>query len=204
MVSNIRSWLRKKPEPSHIRCSCTDGVARVIKIDAKSGRRYHDAETSITEMGATKLEALDPKGHTLRMCELETPEDERPAVEAKSAQEHSVVLIARELALAYKTGATQHREQTDLAFSKFNELLSIIFSRLAQIENRQAREWNARFRSVDAAGDGGDDQTALAQQMFMAFLQAQQPGAVPSAAKANGAAPPAAEPAAEPDEEGDA
>jgi hypothetical protein len=202
MVSNIRSWLRKKPEPSHVRCTCTDGVSRVIKIDTKSGRRFHDTEQSINEMAATKLEALDPKGHTLRMCELEVPEEERPAVEAKNAQEHSIVLIARELAMAYKTGATQHREQTDLAFTKFNELLSIIFTRLAQIENRQAREWNARFRTIDAAGDGTDEQTALAQQMFMAFLQAQQPGAVPPAAgKANGAAPPAAEPAAEEDEE---
>jgi hypothetical protein len=173
MITNIRSWLRKPPEAPLVRCQCTDGQTRTLKIDGKAQRRFWDAEQAILEMGAIKLEALDHKGNTLRMCELAVPEaapaDEKR--EPKSSHESMLSHFADLLAAAYKNGATAAQDQANLAFSKFADLYNNVLKRMEALENQRIREMNATARALRNSNGQTEDDKSEFSQLVEAFFQ---------------------------------
>ena len=119
-VSNIRSWLRRSPHPHKLMADDT-----AIAIGDGRGK-WRDAETAISELGATKLQAFNAEGELLRICMLEQdaePEREDPFKDVKlQSREAEIAKLVLEEIWMEARQRTRHREDS---FKRLSEMLPI-------------------------------------------------------------------------------
>lgn len=155
-VSNVRSWLRRSPHPARI---LADG--REIAIgDNRS--KWSDAESTIAELGAQKLEALDAEGRLLRVCVVSDESDAPASVEP----ERTLQTTSRESELAAlileatDRGARRHAEAYSLAFEKMTTIVTMSLERLGSLEVAWQQALNDRAAMLDhtPTSDGAVEQ----------------------------------------------
>lgn len=149
-VSNVRSWLRRSPHPARV---MADG--REIAIgDNRS--KWSDAESTIAELGAQKLEALDSEGRLLRVCIVS---DDEPQV-AAPALSTPLIATSRDSELAAlileatDRGARRHAEAYSLAFEKMTSIVTMSLERLGSLEVAWQQALNDRATMVAEQGSG--------------------------------------------------
>jgi hypothetical protein len=181
MVNVLRNWLLRKPMPAFLRCKCIDGTTRTIKVDHTSKKKWVDAEQAIDAMGATSVEALDAKEHTLRLTEIEQdPLDAQPAasalppVAAQTAEQKTLEVFARLLADAYKNGAASTEHPVKMAFDTLGQLLGLMMKRLDDMSARESRQINAALKV--AQGEHVEPAEDPLMSLVSSFIQGTQMG----------------------------
>ena len=185
MVTDIKHWLRKQPVATSVRCVCADGQVRMVRIDGKSKRRFVDAEDVIVEMRAISIEALDAKGNSIRMTELEGAADVGNVPVAANEKQSDLAHFASLLAQAYKDGAKATESPTKMAFDTLGHLIQLVLKRLDDVEARHVKQLNVAARALESAGGGGGDD---AENPLMAMLGQFLMGMQGAKGLANGAA----------------
>jgi len=173
-INAIRQWLLKDPAPSAIKCVCADGEVRMVKIDANSRKRFVLAEATIRDIRATQVEALDAKGNTIRLSQVDGVEvDPAPMPAPATPQGTDFQLYARLLADAYKAGADSTAKPTELAFNTLGQLLSLVMKRLDDMQAREVKQVNAALRAAQGEDVPAEDLPPWMQlvSQFMAGAQ---------------------------------
>jgi hypothetical protein len=196
MVTDVREWLKRRPVPTTVRCTCADNQTRTVRVDQADKQRFVRAEEAIEAMGAIALEALDHKGNSIRLCELKAKEEPagplvpRSETPAQSDLAHFAVLLSK----AYEQGAQSAAKPTQIAFDTMGQLMTLVLKRLENVEAQQIRQLNAAAKAAAAiesagAGEGMTIEDLLAQFMGGLAMARGLPGAEPhNAETANGAA----------------
>lgn len=161
-VTNIRTWLRKSPEPVKVQ------IGRTTIAVPNSRTKWADIVATIeaTAEDGDKIVALDAGGVVLRAFVFEAseiePEDEAAAPAAKGGQTE-LVALARELNIAADNGAKRHEAAYLMAFERITGLCQTISDRLSAMEAMWSKAMLAQARaqadSIVAAAQarGGDD-----------------------------------------------
>jgi len=146
MGINLKSWLRRKPEPSCVRI---DGKKTVMIGDGPA--RWREALQTFDALRPTLLEALNDAGAVLRVTRIEPDEDEdededtggtaptmplpvaAPAT-ASGTPLSELTQLAALIMEAGDRGALRHAEAYSLAFAKQTEILQIVADRMTATE----------------------------------------------------------------------
>ena len=158
---NIRSWLRRNPQPTTVRCD-----ERVVQVPPEGARKWADLEATILTLNPTQLVALDASGNVLRACELagDGEVDALDAVDQKmSEREREVTTIARIIADSSDRAAQRHAAAYEASFTHMVNLVSIIAARLTGMENawQQAMQAAAEARAEAASAGSAEEQMAV-------------------------------------------
>ena len=190
---DIKSWLRKQPQPSHLLC---DGK----KVAVSTGpRKWADTAETVLSLGTVRLEALADDGTTLRVVELEAGEA-APAEDkgAKPGPDLAGLSKLGELAqLAQIIGnvsdqaAMRHQAAYAMAFAEFAKMNSAVLERLSAMEQSWVLSLNTiaemRMQLVDAIAEAKhaeqDDSGGMVGQLLGAAM-----GGALEAPKPNGKA----------------
>lgn len=143
MVTNLKSWLRRMPQPHGIRYTTPDDEERELQLSSNARNRWKDAADALEEMGATRVEALDKDGKVLRVAtlrdeeggELHDPTERQDKAKAKEMTALASVLDAqgRRISEAYREGAEAASRGQD---------------NLVQVVNILTAQWTATMQSV--------------------------------------------------------
>ena len=146
MGINLKSWLRRKPEPACVRI---DGKKTVMIGDGPA--RWREALQTFDALRPTLLEALNDAGAVLRVTRIEPDEDEdededtggtaptmplpvaAPAT-ASGTPLSELTQLAALIMEAGDRGALRHAEAYSLAFAKQTEILQIVADRMTATE----------------------------------------------------------------------
>ncbi len=171
MVSNVRSWLRRLPRPHALKA---DGQ----EIAVGEGRsKWRDAENTIAELGAQKLEAFNAEGALLRICMLEpdgVPEEKEDPFKDVKLQSREAE-IAKLVLEATDRGALRHAEAYTIAFDKMASLVQFAMERASGLEVA----WQTMLNQRAAEVGGGDTEEAVTQGLIGLMGQAQQAASKP-------------------------
>lgn len=140
---NLRSWLRRRPEPACVRL---DGKKTVVIGDGPS--RWREALATLDALRPTLIEALNDAGAVLRVTRIEPDEDETEEaddggtpptipVAASAVGPSSLEQLTQLAALIMEAGdrgALRHAEAYSLAFAKQTEILQIVADRMTATE----------------------------------------------------------------------
>jgi len=202
VITNVRVWIRRKPEPHAIAVTTDDGV-KTVKLGG-GRRKWKDAETTVLALQPSHLEALDKEGTVLRVCDLELPEVEGGDEDIKptSRFESNLVLVARLLKDAQKNGADAQAEAYRVAFDKQAALVELAYRRLEGLERAWTRALNLQAKV------GGEEKENPLELMATAFMARMGGGMMPGMVPPNGQPTAQAAPAApqgddEDDDEGE-
>lgn len=147
-VSNIRSWLRRSPHPHKLMADDTE-----IAIGDGRGK-WRDAENTVAELGASKLQAFNADGALLRICMLEPeaePEREDPFKDVKLQSREAE--IAKLILEATDRGALRHAEAYTIAFDKMASLVQFAMERASALEIAWQGALNQKMADADASGE---------------------------------------------------
>ena len=174
MVTNLKSWLRRNPQPHAIRFTTPDEEERELQLSASVKNRWRDAADALEEMNAVRVEALDKDGKVLRVATLReddgpsTAESRAGSVElARSKETAALALVAREVRLAavegYQAGADGASRGQD---------------NLVQVVNILTAQWSGTMNALQSlsmqlgkallaagGGDGGEEDDGLGGQI---------------------------------------
>lgn len=134
----LHTWLRRNPQPAKLRL---DGRL-IIAVSPDGKSRWADCIESIGAAGATKVEALNEAGETLRTTRVDVDEsldlEEAAAKRARDAEQDKqgqFVQIARLIQEANDAGAARHADAYSLAFDKMVGMVQILSDRMAGLES---------------------------------------------------------------------
>jgi len=185
---NIRSWLRRDPQPTTIRVqSATDGTKTLALVDG--GRKWSDAERNVLALDPVRIEALNKDGEVLRAHDFgsagadeKEERDESLTLSGEVGENKQLVLMARLLHEAHESGSARHeaawastRQAYEVAFTKFYEMVVMLVQRLTSAENAQQKqiasivELQVALARAEAQGGGNDE-------MIKTLVQAAAPG----------------------------
>lgn len=182
---NIRSWLRRKPQPHSLR---VDGRAVAIGTGA---RKWGDLLDTLDTLGGARCEALDSSGTVLRACDLGS--DEAPGAPDVSRETAGVgplndlgalVTMSRLLSEHADQAAARHESAYRYGFDTLTSIVSMLAARLTAIEGAWHKTLVASAEAAAAAaeGSGGSSEilALLAPMMSGAKAAAAPNGAVKS------------------------
>ena len=179
---DLRSFLRRKPQPRMLRIETPDGTEKTI--DLGEGRtRWHQAEETVRAANAAKVECLDKDGKVLRAQRLS--DDDVEARDSDDAQERSAdKLLTRQHAMmaamfdsygkriadAYTAGAQAASQSQDQVLSLVETLSSNLSTAIVNLHNvavTHAQSVQANAEQVAAlmqamqGGEGGSTQALM-------------------------------------------
>jgi len=176
MTQKLRNWLQRQPHPAKLR---TDGGDTLV---LKGRNKWHDAITTIDDLGPAVIEALDDTGNVLRTYRLDdsgtgsSTEKERKTEDATVALSRVMMEVADRAAERSIEAADKAAERNargyEAAFRALVSVTDLNTKRLAKLESayfglvRRHAETiedtaDALADAADANGDGEIKQMAL-------------------------------------------
>jgi hypothetical protein len=162
MVTNLKSWLRRMPQPHGIRYVTPDDEERELQLSSNARNRWKDAADALEEMGAVRVEALDKEGKVLRVAQLR----DEDGGELHDATERQDRAKAKELVGLASVLDAQGRRISE-AYREGAEAASRGQDNLVQVVNILTAQWTATMQSVHnlsqslaraIRGQGGGDE----------------------------------------------
>lgn len=168
MVTNLKSWLRRQPQPARIRYTTAEDEERELELSSKARNRWSDAAEALEHVGAKCIEALDKDGKVLRVTKRDEDGETTSgadAVEKQKAKETAALALVldaqgRRISEAFNAGADAASRGQD---------------NLVQVVNILTAQWSATMQSLHnvsmnlaklARGAGADDEDeGMSQQM---------------------------------------
>jgi hypothetical protein len=193
MVSSLRRWLRRSPQPHKLR---VDGRDLAV---ATGANQWAVTEESVVAMAPSKIEALDASGLVLRALALDKGEDEDAStpVDKPRGAESDLVTLGRLLNEAADNAAKRHENAYRLAFEENTKLVGTLVDRLGGLETAWQKAMGIAARAqADAmaaqamSGEGGDPAGAAIANMLGAAA-AHHLSAAPNGVAKNGNGAPA-------------
>lgn len=167
MAQSLRNWLKSEPVPHSLKCEYEDDDDKIVRMGAARSR-FRDAESACK--GATRVEALDADGATLRVWESPESEDARTAEViarplAPAGDQNLVMLttMARLLQEAGDAGAARHAEAYQQVFAQYAALMQTVSDRLQQFESLWQQMLVQRQEEVEEAAEQVNEQAAAIQ-----------------------------------------
>lgn len=155
---NLKSWLRRVPQPNSIRLDQKE----VVRI-SEGKNKWRDVLDVIALKQPSMLEALDTNGHVIRVTEVQGPQGEREDGDddAKTKGPKSELAeLGALIAGAYKSGAEQHAAAFQLAFAENTKLVQVLAERLGGLEKAWQTTLEQRAEELAhvaaASSDGGE------------------------------------------------
>lgn len=178
---NLRSWIKKPPQPVSLRVHLVDGSKDELVIDQKDNRRWARAAESLEAMSILKVDALDPKGKILRTTLVDNedaPEVDAPAGESTGKPEGESPLgeLARHLNVAADQAAKRVAEVVKPAMEGMRDVTSIAVSSLDKASQaidrltRRLEQAEARLSAQREQPGEGDVPNMLFQGLLMKQL----------------------------------
>jgi hypothetical protein len=150
---NVRSWLRRLPQPAKVRLD----RKQVVRV-GEGKNKWRDVVDVILTQHPHILEALDGDGNIIRVTELEEQGDDATTADGdKRASPGPNTELAQLGALikdSFESGAKQNREFFEAIVGKYAALAESVINRNAQLENAVERTWEER--AAEIASGGGD------------------------------------------------
>jgi hypothetical protein len=148
---NVKSWLRRIPQPTKIRFD------KKTLVNVGQGKnRWKDVFDAIITMQPNLVEALDSEGALIRATELASEEEAKETEEALTTEKQSDLAQLGKLLLdAYKAGASAHAESYKLAFEENTKLVTVLSNRLGGLEQAWQQTLEQRANELTDTGNGG-------------------------------------------------
>jgi hypothetical protein len=152
---NVRSWLRRMPQPVRVRLD----RKKEVRVAENGKNKWRDLVDVITLEQPAILEALDADGVVIRMTELNDPdakdEEAKEAAGPKLPPEFAILQAFGKLLLdAYVKGAEQHARAYELAFGENTKLVTTLSLQARSLQQSLEAQLAARLEAVEAAGGG--------------------------------------------------
>lgn len=178
---SLRTWLRKMPQPVAV-------LADDKRIEVpRSGRPWHELESTILSLAPTKVVLVDAAGSTLRaksLSDLARPEDsDEKEIEGKS----DLQVLASLLADAYDKGSKNPLLVQSLEFIERQAVR--IAAQDREIEKLRAINAKLQAELLKPGVSADEGEGGLLQALVAGALQAQAGGAaitIPNGAKPRG------------------
>jgi hypothetical protein len=184
MITNVRAWLQRKPQPARLKTD--DGT----EIAIGSGRaKWSVAERNIAELAPAEVKALDAGGRVLRI--LSFAEDGEANADQRGLQitnQHDRdIKIAEIISKVSDQSALRHEQAYAKAFEKMCFIVELVVRRLTAAENQNARlQRELEIVAAQRAEETGEDKDDVMEKMIQGILLK---GLMePKAAKPNGKA----------------
>lgn len=186
---NLKSWLRRVPQPNSIRLDQKE----VVRI-SEGKNKWRDVLDVIALRQPSTLEALDANGHVIRITELQPDrvDDDDDKGAAGKGPKSELAELGALIAGAYKSGAEQHAAAFQLAFAENTKLVQVLAERLGGLEKAWQTTLEQRAEELAAhaaaSGDGGESLLNGPLAPLIQGLLAKQLGGAdkPAVAKTNG------------------
>lgn len=180
---NLKSWLRRVPQPQKLRC---DGKKTVLVGQGKN--KWRDALITIEGLQPSLLEALDGDDAVIRATQLQGDDDDEGGAKPVDAKDDDQLSrIARIVLEATDAGAKRHAEAYQLAFQENTKLVALLADRMSKLEGAWQTTLENRAAEL-AAGAGGDEALGPLLTMLAPLMaKMEQPKKLP--AKPNGKDP---------------
>lgn len=162
MATELRRWLTKQPRPALVVGTDENGTEHKVKISEQRGR-WKDAEAILSR--CVTLEAFAEDGTSIRVCDLAGDGGAPTEHKAQSKEEHTLAVFARLLAEAYTNGAKSNEDAYRLGFEQQREVLGLVQSRLAVLE----QAWHRLLMAQQPPGDGDPNAPLVAMVLAQAF-----------------------------------
>lgn len=146
---NVRSWLRRVPQPSKIRLD----NKKVVRV-GEGKNKWRDVVDVILTEHPHIVEALDSDGDVIRVTELEADgsESDQDAREPsqKSTELAQLAAIIKE---SWLEAANANRAQYEGIIAKYTELAQLVVNRNVQLETTVEKTWEEKAAEI-ASGNG--------------------------------------------------
>lgn len=146
MVTNLKAWLRRQPQPASIRYTTPDDEERMLELSANARNRWSDAQEALESAGAVRIEALDKEGKVLRI----TKRDDEDGGELTDSTERDSKAKAKEMASLALVLDAQGRRINE-AHEKGAEAASRGQDNLVQVVNILTAQWSATMNALQSA-----------------------------------------------------
>jgi len=170
MVTNLKSWLRRQPQPASIRYTTSDDEERTLELSGNARNRWSEAAEALESANAVRIEALSKDGSVLRITKREE-EDNGEVHDAIERQEKNRAKETASLALVLDAQGRRISE----AFNAGADAASRGQDNLVQVVNILTAQWSATMQSLHnvsmnlaklARGAGvEEDDDGMGQQM---------------------------------------
>lgn len=155
---NVKSWLRRHPQPTRLRFD----RKKEYRIAEQGKAKWRDALDAIALEQPSVLEALGEDGVVLRVTELNDP-DAKEEDEKKKPSEWASLMVPAGLlehfadlyADAYRLGAEQHAKAYVLAFGENTKLVTALSSQARSLQTSLEAQLAARLEMAEAGGEEG-------------------------------------------------
>lgn len=142
MTTNLRSWLRRNPQPHSVRYTTSDDEERELQLSTSARNKWKDAAEALEEVGAVRVECIASDGKVLRVTTLAGDEDDDTGA-AKGDDKRS----AREMA-GLATVLDAHGKRMNEAFEKGSEAASRGQDNLVDVVQILTHQWTATMAAV--------------------------------------------------------
>lgn len=191
MVTNLKSWLRRTPQPHSLRYTTSDDEERELQLSSNARNRWKDAADALEEMGAMRVEALDKDGKVLRVGVLREEDDRAtadPAAKAEVQKSKDTAALAlvldsqgKRICEAFEKGAeAASRGQDNLV--DVVQILTVQWTSTMQAVHTLSMQLAKALRAAGGSEEAGDDlQGPMQQMMGMAMMRMMGMGGLPGA-----------------------
>lgn len=147
---NVRSWLRRVPQPAKIRL---DGK-KVVRV-GEGKNKWRDVVDVILTDHPHIVEALDSEGDVIRVTELEADgsESSQDARDEQSKGSTELAQIAAIIKESWLEAAKANQAQYEGIIAKYTELAQLVVNRNVQLETTVEKTWEEKAAEI-ASGNG--------------------------------------------------
>lgn len=146
MVTNLKAWLRRQPQPHAIRYTTPDDEERMLELSASASRRWTEAQEALENAGAVRIECLDKEGKVTRSTKRERDDEG----ELQDTTERDAKAKAKEMASLALVLDAQGRRINE-AHEKGAEAASRGQDNLVQVVNILTAQWSATMNALQSA-----------------------------------------------------
>lgn len=149
MSVNIKSWLRRLPQPAKLRLD----KKTVVRV-GEGKNKWRDCIDTILAQQPHILEALDGDGEVIRTTELtaEGDQDDSPPA-PKDGPNTELAQLGALLKEAYVDGAKAHADAYQKLLAEHVKLMQLVVDRNLRLEERAEESWEEKAAQI-AAGNG--------------------------------------------------
>lgn len=160
---NLKSWLRRVPQPVKIR------AGKAILVVGEGKNKWRDCIEQIEHMQPSRLEALDADGNIIRGVDLESEGEGEPGSRARGKDENTdseLVRLARIISEAHDQGAQRMATAFGNAFQEYGALIGTLSQRLTAVEGSWQALLAQRAQDVENGASGTDPLQGMMAQMI--------------------------------------